>query len=169
MVKFLFIDTDKCTGCMSCVLACSLQQGDTIGPAQSRILPVRRKKQVVNIPVVCRQCIKPLCAEVCPMSAISRNEKTRAMIVDTVLCIGCGMCMTACPLGGISVRTDVGHAVKCDQCEGDPLCVKFCAYGAIDYITEDEAALKSKKEAVGKLGEALIALTTPSRAGGSGT
>jgi len=169
MVKVLFVDPDKCVGCMSCVLACSLQHGDMIGPANSRIQPIRLKKQVVNIPVVCRQCLKPLCADVCPMGAISRSEKTRAMAVDPNLCIGCGMCMTACPLGGISVRTDVGHAVKCNQCEGDPLCVKFCAYGAIEYITEDEAAIKSKKEAVGKLGEALIALTTPSRSGGSGT
>ena len=160
MAKILCVDPDKCVGCMSCVLACSLQHGDIIGPAQSRILPVRQKKQVVNIPVVCRQCLKPLCAEVCPMGAISRSPETRALIVDSTRCIGCAMCMTACPLGGVSVKTEEGHAVKCDHCEGDPLCVKFCAYGAIEYIPEEEAALKSKKKAVGKLGELLTALTT---------
>lgn len=160
MAKLLFVDPEKCVGCMACVMACSLQHGNIIGPANSRILPVRLKRQVVNIPVVCRQCGKPLCADACPMGAISRVEKTGSMVVDSDLCIACGMCMVACPLGGISVNTGAGHAVKCDLCEGDPLCVKFCGYGAIEYITEEEATLKRKKEAVGKLAGLLEALTT---------
>ena len=89
------------------------------------------------------------------------------MIVDTELCIGCGVCMTACPLGGISLNTGAGYSVKCDLCGGDPLCVKFCGYEAIEYITEEEAALKNKKEAVRKLPELLIPLTT--KQGGSRT
>lgn len=131
---------------MACVLACSLQHGNTIGPANSMILPVSLKKQVINLPVVCRQCAKPLCADACPMGAISRNTETGAMIVDSELCIGCGACMIACPLGGISVNAEAGHAVKCDLCGGDPLCVQFCGYDAIDYITEQEAIIRSKKQ-----------------------
>lgn len=167
MAKRLAINTEKCVGCMACVLACSLQHGDAIGPTHSRILPVRLRRQVVNIPVVCRQCLKPLCADACPMGALSRDAETGAMAVDADLCIGCGMCMVACPLGGISIDTEAGHAVKCDLCGGDPFCVKFCGYGALEYTTEEEAGLKSKREAVEKLGEALAALTTPSKGGGS--
>ena len=89
------------------------------------------------------------------MGALSRDKKTAAIVVDSDLCIACGMCMIACPLGGMSVDTEGGHAVKCDLCEGDPLCVKFCAYGAIEYITIEEAALKRKREAVGKLATML--------------
>jgi carbon-monoxide dehydrogenase iron sulfur subunit len=165
MAKLIFVNTEKCVGCMSCVLACSMQHGSRIGPTHSMILPVRLRKQVVNLPIVCRQCLKPLCADVCPMAAISRNEDTGAMNVDADLCIGCGVCMIACPLGGISLNTKMGHAVKCDLCKGDPLCVKFCGYGAIEYITEEEATLKCRKEAVGKLPDVLVALTT--RHGGS--
>lgn len=167
MAKLIFVNIEKCVGCMSCVLACSLQHGDTIGPTHSMILPVRLRKQVLNIPVVCHQCAKPLCADACPMGALSRNEETKAMTVDIDLCIGCGVCMIACPLGGISINSSKGHAVKCDLCGGDPLCVKFCGYGAIEYISEDEAHLKSKREAVVKLPELLAALTT--KHGGSGT
>ncbi len=167
MAKLIFVNIEKCVGCMSCVLACSLQHGDTIGPSHSMIYPIRLRKQVINIPVLCRQCIKPLCADACPMNALSRDEETKAMIVDTELCIGCGVCMIACPLGGISLNTSAGHAVKCDLCGGDPMCVKFCGYEAIEYITEEEAALKSKKEAVRKLPELLIPLTT--KQGGSRT
>lgn len=165
MGKVLFVDPERCVGCMGCVMACSLQHGDVIGPANSRILPVRLRKAVVNIAVVCRQCGKPLCADACPMGAISREEKTGSMVVDADLCIACGMCMVACPLGGISVDRGVGHAVKCDLCGGDPLCVKFCGYGAIEYLTEEEVALRRKKGAVGKLGELLEALTTSYRYG----
>ena len=159
MPKKLFIDIEKCVGCLSCVLACSLEHGDRIGPCDSRIMPVRLKKQVVNIPVGCRQCLKPLCLEACPMGAIKRDPATEAKVVDPELCIGCGMCMTACPLGGVAVSREAGHAVKCDLCGGDPLCAKFCGYGAIEFLEEDEAMLKNRKEAVGRLAEMLAALT----------
>jgi len=153
--KVLFIDPEKCVGCMACVMACSMQHGKAVSPTGSMILPVKLRKLVINVPIVCRQCAKPLCADVCPMGALSRDNKTAAIVVDPDLCIACGMCMIACPLGGISVDANMGHAVKCDLCEGDPLCVKFCAYGAIEYITIEEAALKRKREAVGKLATML--------------
>ena len=155
MAKVLFINPEKCTGCMACLMACSMQQGETVGPAKSMILPVRLRKQEINIPVVCRQCAKPLCVDVCPMGALSRDEKTGAVVVDPDLCIACGMCMIVCPLGGISVDTEVGHSLKCNLCEGDPECAKVCAYRAIEYIPEEEVTLKRKKEAVGKLATML--------------
>lgn len=151
MAKVLFVNPEKCVGCMACLMACSMEQGGTVSPVRSMILPFALKKQVINIPVVCRQCTKPLCADVCPMGAISRDEKTAAMTVDYDLCIGCSMCMIACPLGGISVDTEIGHAMKCNLCGGDPLCVKVCAYGALEYITEEEVILERRKEAIGKL------------------
>jgi hypothetical protein len=43
--------------------------------------------------------------------------------------------------------------------------VKFCGYGAIEYITEEEAALRRKKGAVGKLAELLEGLATPYKYG----
>jgi carbon-monoxide dehydrogenase iron sulfur subunit len=155
MAKALLIDPDKCVGCMLCVMACAMEHGEAIGPVNSRILPIRLKKQEISIPVVCRQCGKPLCADVCPMGALSRQKETGAMVVDIDLCIACGMCNLACPLGGISMDVDAGHAVKCDLCGGDPLCVKFCAYGALNYITQEEATMEARKEAVRKLADML--------------
>jgi Fe-S-cluster-containing hydrogenase component 2 len=162
MAKILFINPEKCVGCMSCILACSLQQGNLIGPAKSKILPVRLKKQIINIPSVCRQCLKPLCADACPMGAISKDDKTRAVRVDPDSCIACGMCMTICPIGGISVDSQAGHAVKCELCGGDPLCVKFCGYGALEYIEEAEAHIKIKKEGIEKLAHLLERIATQS-------
>lgn len=155
MGKLLFVSYEKCVGCMSCVLACSLQHGDLIGPSRSMIYPVGLRKQVIHIPVVCRQCAKPLCADACPMGAISRNQETGAMAVDSDLCIGCGSCMVACPMGAVTVSTEAGHAMKCDLCGGDPLCVKFCGYDAIEYLSEEEAAVHCKKRALRNLPELL--------------
>jgi anaerobic carbon-monoxide dehydrogenase iron sulfur subunit len=159
MAKVLFVDPAKCVGCLSCMCACSLQHGNHIGPTHSMINPVRLLQQVKNIPIVCRQCLQPLCADVCPMRAISRDEKTGAMVVDADLCIGCRMCMSICPLGGIAVSTDIGHAVKCDLCQGDPLCVKVCTYGGIKYIDEAEVTLARKNEAVSNIAAILKELT----------
>lgn len=155
MAKILFINPEKCIGCMACATACSLQHGNRISPVSSMILPIKLRKQVINIPVVCRQCVKPLCSDICPMGAISKNETTGAMVADSDLCIACRMCMTICPLGGISVSSDVGHAVKCDLCQGDPFCLKFCTYGAIEYLEDDEATLRRKRNSINKLAEAL--------------
>lgn len=155
MRKIVSVNPDQCVGCMLCVLACALEHGDTIGPVNSRIEPIRIKKLEINIPVLCRQCLQPLCADVCPMGAISRQEKTGAMVVDPDMCICCGMCTIACPLGGISIDTNAGHAVKCDLCGGDPLCVKVCAYGVLEFITQEEVTIKRRKEAVGKLTQML--------------
>ncbi len=151
MVKVLFINPEKCTGCMACMMACSMKQSGTAGPGRSMILPVKLRKLAITVPIVCRQCAKPLCADVCPMGAISRDETTGAMVVDADLCIACGMCTVACPLGGISVDSEVGHSLKCDLCQGDPQCAKACASGAIAYISQEEANIRSKEEAVKKL------------------
>jgi Fe-S-cluster-containing hydrogenase component 2 len=67
--------------------------------------------------------------------------------------------MIACPLGGVVVNREEGHVVKCDLCGGDPICVKFCGYGAIEYITEELAAWRKKKEAVRGLAGVLEILT----------
>ena len=155
MAKVLFVDPEKCTGCMCCMMACALKHGSVVGPAQSMILPVIERSTLINIPVVCRQCARPLCAEVCPTKAISRNEETGAMIVDDDLCMACGMCMLACPLGGISVNRELGHAVKCDLCGGDPECVKVCTFDALQYLPEEEITVKQKSEAIKKLATML--------------
>jgi len=152
MRKILLLDPEKCVACRLCEMACSILHGVTVSPVKSMIGIINLRKAGVNIPVVCQQCVKPLCADACPTGALSRNEETGAMVVDSDLCIACRMCTTACPLGGIAVDSEAGYSVKCDLCGGDPLCVKVCGYGAIRYLPEDVATLKRRRDAVKKLG-----------------
>jgi anaerobic carbon-monoxide dehydrogenase iron sulfur subunit len=155
MKGILLVDPEKCTLCKSCMLACSLVKAKECNPMRSRIGVVRVLESGLNIPVVCRQCAKPLCADVCPTGAITRKEETGAMVVRSELCVGCQMCTIACPLAGISMDPSGETAVKCDLCDGDPMCVKNCAYEALTFLAGSEATYKKRREAIQKLASAL--------------
>ncbi len=43
--------------------------------------------------------------------------------------------------------------MKCDLCEGDPECVKYCPYGAIEYLPVDEAERKQQLQELENLGK----------------
>jgi Fe-S-cluster-containing hydrogenase component 2 len=58
------------------------------------------------------------------------------------------MCVNACPLGNVTFSSATRQIVKCDLCDGDPQCAKYCPSGCLVY-TEDNDAL-GRKRAMGK-------------------
>lgn len=92
--------------------------------------------------------------EVCPVKAISRNENG-AVVMNYSKCIGCKMCMNACPLGNISFHPEVRKVFKCDLCDGDPKCAKYCPGHAITF--EDTDTLPDKRKLVGEKYRDVIA------------
>jgi len=80
------------------------------------------------------------------VEAIRYNERKDILEVVDADCTGCGACAEVCPYQGIVVISE--KAQKCDLCEGDPLCVKFCYPGAIRWVEVDSdsvlADLRSK-------------------------
>ncbi|MBT7259734.1 MAG: 4Fe-4S dicluster domain-containing protein, partial [Desulfobacula sp.] len=40
---------------------------------------------------------------------------------------------------------------KCDLCDGDPQCVRFCDVQCVEYVDADDVAVLKKKEAAKKL------------------
>jgi Fe-S-cluster-containing dehydrogenase component len=48
------------------------------------------------MPVACMQCEKPPCVKVCPVRATYR-EPDGVVVIDYNWCIGCRMCISACP------------------------------------------------------------------------
>lgn len=149
--KVLFLEPEKCTGCRLCALACSLRHEGYLSLVHSRneIISLPRKGIFVNI--TCRQCTNPPCEAVCPQRAISRDPGTGAMVVDADRCIGCQSCVIACPIGGVTKNMETGKIVKCNLCDGDPECVKQCAYGAIRYISLSEGMSQKRKGAISKM------------------
>jgi anaerobic carbon-monoxide dehydrogenase iron sulfur subunit len=131
MRKMFFVDVDKCTGCRICEVACSLEHGGSINPARARIHIMKMDERGVDVPVVCQHCETPLCLDVCPMNAISRDEPSGAVLVDVDRCVGCAACTLVCPYGAVIIDVETKKSAKCDLCEGDPKCVQVCPKSAL--------------------------------------
>ena len=146
MNKVLVVDYEKCTGCRNCEMACSVFHARASNPAKSAVRIVKSEGNGLNVPVVCQQCEEPACANICPVQAIARDDSTEAMVVDDEVCVGCRMCVVACPFGAIILDRDQRRAVKCDLCGGvEPWCVRFCEPGALTYKRPSTASLYKKR------------------------
>ncbi len=104
----LVIDLNKCIGCMTCTLACKVENGTGPGifwnivkdqefgeyPEVSRIF----------LPIQCAHCANPPCVAVCPTGASYRRDDG-IVLVDYDRCVGCRYCIEACPYGARSFNT----------------------------------------------------------------
>ena len=133
MQKSLHIDPGKCTGCLQCESACSLEQEGLFNPAKSRIKVFSFHDEGRYVPYTCTQCEEAWCMKACPTDAISLNTLLGTKVVDESKCVGCKVCTMACPYGTINFNTTSGKVTKCNLCDGDPKCATACPTGAIEY------------------------------------
>jgi Fe-S-cluster-containing hydrogenase component 2 len=133
----LVVEADRCTGCGSCVLACSLAQEGAFSLALSRIRILRNEELAEFSPRVCIQCPDVPCITSCPVGALSRDADTGAIKLDREACTGCRQCVVACPYGGVQFDQSRDIPLICDLCGGDPACIKACQLPqAIRYIQD---------------------------------
>jgi len=149
----LFVDAEKCTGCNSCMLACSFAHDKVFSYERSRIRIWRDDSRGVFVPILCDQCTDAPCVLVCPTAALSQDAGG-VVQYDPTRCVGCGECVNACPIGAISLGTD-GKLLKCDRCsslEAIPYCVQVCTAGALQWVPRKMTArLRAKKGAQRRL------------------
>ena len=150
MTNVIVVDPAKCTGCRVCEFYCSVHNYGQSNPSRARIYIVTGEVdgRLTFVPVLCRQCVDPLCVRFCPSHALSRHAATNAVIVDADRCIGCRTCVEVCPFGAPSVDPQLGTCQKCTLCDGDPLCAKVCPNQALTFISDDEAGLSQKRSSV---------------------
>lgn len=155
-MKTISMRLERCVGCKSCELACSREHtsAKNIADGKTKMALPRIKVQFgypdeaakaggkrsrgTPIPVRCRHCEDPKCVSACMAGALEKAEDG-TVVHNEDKCVGCWMCIMACPYGVISRDTEAGKIVKCDMCPDrlTPACVASCKAGAM-YIQWDE-------------------------------
>jgi len=146
MARMLYIEPSKCTGCRTCELVCSIKNEGMANPVLSRIQVIEYKYQGVRVPMVCQQCEDAICTAVCPVEALRKDIGLGIVKHDPNKCIGCKLCVAACPFGGVSVNPKTRKVFKCEQCDGKPECARFCEDKAITYVEAYTVSMKKKRQ-----------------------
>jgi len=126
----ILFDPRKCTGCGTCEMVCSSRNTSRVAPASASIKVIRDENRIKNFAILCQHCRTPLCVEACPTRAIEKGEDGIVRI-NKLFCVSCGLCTMACPEAAPLQDPTTGEINKCDMCEGDPQCVKYCPSGAL--------------------------------------
>lgn len=143
-------DQTLCTGCKACQVACADKQDLPLGILFRRVVEYSGGSWRLNgntatpnvftyyTSVACNHCENPVCAQVCPTTAMTRRDDG-TVYVDDSKCVGCRYCEWACPYGAPQFNAASGHMTKCDLCydyrsEGQqPACVAACPSRALDW------------------------------------
>ena len=144
-MKRIYIDPDKCQGCLTCTVACmaehnprgnsvyDLNLADPANAVLNNVLPGPGDKPV---PVFCRHCDDPDCVRACMSGAMRKDAASGRVVYDKDRCAACYMCVMSCPYGVLKVDGPTGRVIrKCDYC-GDreaPRCAEECPSGALEY------------------------------------
>jgi anaerobic dimethyl sulfoxide reductase subunit B (iron-sulfur subunit) len=161
-----YLDTQICTGCKTCMVACKDKNDLGPGVRWRRVveysggewLPMsdgtfRQDVFAYYLSVSCNHCAEPICVEVCPTTAMNQDE-SGIVTVDETKCIGCKYCEWACPYGAPQYQVESGRMSKCDFCRdelkagGVPACVAACPtralrFGEFDEFLQDSGGQKT--------------------------
>ncbi|MCD6264090.1 4Fe-4S dicluster domain-containing protein [Candidatus Bathyarchaeota archaeon] len=145
MQKVLIYDPDKCTGCRYCEIACAYYHFKTFNFERAHLHVIFDEEKRAFEAIYCHHCDEPICAAACPSDAISKDEETGWVRINPSVCIGCKTCIVVCPLSAPWFNETFHVSMKCDFCNGEPQCARFCPPQAIRVVTREEALKFSEK------------------------
>jgi protein NrfC len=149
---YLVYDSKKCSGCTTCMMACSLVHYGVQNLSLSRVQIIQDSfgKFPDDIQIApCRQCVTPPCVINCPVgAAFVDTENGNVRRIDEKKCIGCQTCLEMCPQQPHRIVWNhfTGKATKCDLCidtpywdekggvSGKQACVEACPMQAIKFV-----------------------------------
>ncbi|MEG1561807.1 MAG: 4Fe-4S dicluster domain-containing protein [Raoultibacter sp.] len=136
----MVMDQRRCIGCQSCTVACRTWNDLPMDIIYNPVVTEGVKGRFPDVhrnwtPMICMHCENPACVPCCPTGA-SQQDDNGIVWIDSAKCMGCKVCVNACPYGARDVSHMVarmeGYARKCTFCrdrvaEGDqPYCVQTC-------------------------------------------
>ena len=148
-------DTSLCVACYACRVACQNHNGL---PAEQKYLSLVFHERG-TFPTVeyhlarksCMHCADAPCVSICPVGVLHTNEQGFINYINDTddACIGCGVCINACPYDIPRIREDKMY--KCTGCEDlisanqEPACVNTCIANALHYGPVDEMIAKANE------------------------
>lgn len=129
------INIERCTACRTCEIVCSWHKLHKVNPRKARIRIVHGGFDDYDRPVMCRQCAKPGCVEVCHVGALEKDATLGIIKVDEEVCLGCGSCAERCAVKAIRINPESNTPLICDLCQGKPTCVAWCRNQALSLET----------------------------------
>jgi len=170
-VQSVFINPDRCIGCLQCEFACAVEHSVTRSDSAAFLeTPVPRKRvhveagpvPTLSLPNQCRHCDPAPCLQVCPSGAITRDLDHDLVLVEPKRCIGCAMCAVVCPFDAVTFHPladgpgdGIPVAVKCDGCvdrvaRGDePACTEVCKVDALVFGELNELVAAGRLRSAG--------------------
>lgn len=127
----MVIDTKKCIGCQTCSAACKVANRVPQGIWWNRVLTdggatldtasgEYPNNHLEHVPISCQHCENPACVKVCPVGATYKDPETGVVRQDYDKCIGCRMCIAACPYTGVRSFNWDEPKYSVDHAVGDP-------------------------------------------------
>lgn len=117
----MVIDIRRCAGCRGCTVACKSEFQVPLGYWRNCVQQKDRGTYPQTrrhfLPVLCNHCDNAPCMKACPVAPINRSfispdgapvqyegkatyqRPDGIVLVDNSICIGCGLCILACPYG----------------------------------------------------------------------
>ena len=135
-----FFDMNRCYACQACSIAC--KDWNEIEPGAEKWMTVYEWEsgtfpnlRLHSLAFSCAHCENPACVKVCPVGATYKDPETGIVRQDYDKCIGCRMCMSACPYTGVrsfnweEPKYSLAHAVgDADAPEHQKHVVEKCTF-----------------------------------------
>jgi tetrathionate reductase subunit B len=144
----MVVDQRRCIGCHSCTVACKSENNVPLGFWRSWVKGLQKgtfpEAGTLFLRRLCNHCDVAPCVQVCPVQATVRREEDGVVVMYYGKCIGCGMCISACPYDARFFNPFRNTADKCDFCVTRidqgliPACVEACPSRALVFGDLDD-------------------------------